>query len=113
MSMPSIIGPAAADSLANAVFDIAAVIASAMFAPTGRSSPECTARVSAARLPAASRAVVWIRVAPGRTSTIALNVPSALTVACTLLTSTFSIGSLVSSFGVTVPVTCTRPARFC
>ncbi|MBL0216293.1 MAG: hypothetical protein IPQ07_20710 [Myxococcales bacterium] len=48
MSSCSIIGPAAAEIFANAAFDIEAVIALSMLAPTGRSSPACSARVSSA-----------------------------------------------------------------
>jgi len=52
------IGPAAADSLAKAFLETAAVIAFSTFVPTSRSSPASTVRVSSASLPAVSRASV-------------------------------------------------------
>src|SRR5262249_28656502 len=77
--------------------------------PGARSMPACTERVSVAWPPSLPVATVWISDAPGVIWMVAVNEPSAATVACTSLTRTLSTGELLS-LGSTVPCTVRLPA---
>ena len=103
------IGPAAADSRANASADSEAVMARSMLVPTARSSPTCTARASVAEPPSAVVATVSSSIAPAGTSTTAVNEPSAASVAGTWLTVTL-VTAAPSGPGSAVPFTTTWPA---